>query len=52
MTEPVFELTTPERLQNPKADVAIYWNICYLCQKDDTSCDLQLPWNKNGKVYF
>ena len=52
MTEPVFELITPERLQNPRADVAIDWNIFYLCQKDDTSSDLQFPCNKNGKFYF
>ena len=53
MTEPVFELITPERLQNPRADIAIDWNMCfYLCQKDDTSGDLQFPCNKNGKVYF
>ena len=52
MKEPVFELITPERLQNPKANIAIDWNICYLCQKDDTSGDLQFPCNKNGKVYF
>ena len=47
MKEPVFELITPERLQNPKANIAIDWNICYLCQKDDTSGDLQFPCNKN-----
>ena len=52
MTEPVFELITPERLQNPRADVAIDWNICYFCQKDNTNGDLQFPCNKNGKVYF
>ena len=52
MKEPVFELITPERLQNPIANIAIDWNICYLCQKDDTSGDLQFPCNKNGKVYF
>ena len=50
MTEPVFQLITPERLQNPRADVAI--NICYLCQKDDTSGDLQFPCNKNGRFIF
>ena len=48
MTTPVFELITPERLQNPRADVTIDWNICYLCQKDDTSGDLKFPGNKNG----
>ena len=47
MSEPVFQLITPERLQNPRADAAIDWNICYLCQKDDTSGDLQFPCNKN-----
>ena len=52
MAESVFELITPERLQNPRADVPIDWNICYFCQKDDTSGDLQIPCNKNGKVYF
>ena len=52
MIEPVFELITPERLQNPRTDVAIDWDILYLCQKDDTSGDLQFPCNKNGKVYF
>ena len=52
MAESVFELITPERLQNPRVDVAIDWNICYLCQKGDTSGDLQFPCNKNGKVYF
>ena len=40
MTEPVFALITPVRLQNPRADIVIDWNICYLCQKDDTSGDL------------
>ena len=52
MAESVFELITPERLQNPRTDVPIDWNICYFCQKDDTSGDLQIPCNKNGKVYF
>ena len=52
MIEPVFELITPERLQNPRADVAIDWDILYLCQKDDTSGDLQFPCNKNGKIYL
>ena len=47
MIEPVFELITPERLQNPRTDVAIDWDILYLCQKDDTSGDLQFPCNKN-----
>ena len=52
MTEPVFELITPERLQNPRADVAIDWNICYFSKKGETSGDLQFPCNKGGKVYF
>ena len=33
MTEPVFELITPERLQNAKANVAIDWNICTCVKK-------------------
>ena len=33
MTEPVFELITPERLQNAKANVAIDWNICACVKK-------------------
>ena len=52
MSGSVFELITAERLQNPRGDVAIDWNICYLCQKNDTSGDLQFPCHKNGKVYF
>ena len=47
-----FEVITPERPQNPRADVTIDWNICYLRQKDDASGDLQFPCNKNVKVYF
>ena len=52
MSEPLFQLITHERLQNPRADAAIDWNICYSCQKDDTSGDLQFPCNKNDKRFI
>ena len=52
MTEPVFELITPERLQNPRADVAIDWNICDLCQKMIAVVTCNFHCNKNCKVYF
>ena len=52
MAEPVFELITPERLQSPSTVITVDWNICYLCQKDDTDGDLQFPCNKNGNFFF